>query len=212
MHVIEMTSEPARPGDRDTVGGHPIMEPGQPWPACTCGARMAFFFQIDVPDDVAIFGGEHLLVFQCPVHNEPNFGPAHLPDRYWETPSGENDMVHWRILLHRGGEASDAADEFLQPRRLVLRDAGPDDEWDFRVGGEPAWIQGPEECICACGAVLRFLAQIPENFGFPKQAQAPEQDACFDFDAYGLLLGNMIYILACPDRCHPAAAWPANQH
>jgi hypothetical protein len=94
----------------------------------------------------------------------------------------------------------------------VLREAGPEDEWDFRVGGEPAWIQYEENYTCACGTELSFLLQVPENYGFPKRAEAPEQDATFDSNAYGLLLGNMIYILACPDRCDPAAAWPANQN
>jgi hypothetical protein len=212
MHVIEMTEEPALPGDRDTVGGHPILAPGQAWPACTCGVRMALLFQIDVPDDVPVFGGEHLLVFQCPVHNEAVFGPVRLPDRYWEIPTGGYDMAHWRFLRNRDGVVADAADEFLQPRRLVLREAGPEDEWDFRVGGEPAWIQYEENYTCACGTELSFLLQVPENYGFPKRAEAPEQDATFDSNAYGLLLGNMIYILACPDRCDPAAAWPANQN
>ncbi|GIE30415.1 hypothetical protein Ait01nite_034600 [Actinoplanes italicus] len=212
MHVIEMTDEPAEPGDRNTAGGRPILAPGQSWPVCTCGERMAFFFQIDVPDDVPDFGGEHLLVFQCPVHNEAAFGPARLPDRYWETPSGGYDMAHWRFLRHRGGDVADVEDEVMQPRRLVLRAAGPDDEWDFRVGGEPAWIQGEEKYTCACGAELAFLVQIPENYGFPKLPEAPRQPDTFDSNAYGLLLGNMVYILACPDRCDPAAAWPANQN
>ncbi|GIE77334.1 hypothetical protein Aph02nite_32840 [Actinoplanes philippinensis] len=212
MRVIEMTSEPAVAGDRDTVGGWPVLDAGQSWPECTCGRRMALFFQIDVPADVAVFGGEHLLVFQCPVHNDAAFGPARLPERYWETPLGGNDTAFWRILRHRGDVVAAEPDPTLQPLRLVLREAGPDDEWEFRVGGEPDWIQGPEEHTCACGAALEFLAQVPEDFGFPKRPEAPEQIDCFDSDAYGLFLGNMVYLLACPRRCDAAAAWPVNQN
>ncbi|MFC6021397.1 hypothetical protein ACFP2T_35160 [Plantactinospora solaniradicis] len=208
-----MTSEPAIAGDRNTVGGWPILEPGQSWPGCACGERMVLFFQIDVPDDIAGFGGEHLLVFQCPVHNEACFGRAQLPERYWETPPPYgNEMVHWRILRHRGGIVAESADEFLQPPRLVLRDAGPDDKWAFRVGGKPTWIQDAMYHTCACGVDLEFLVQIPENFGFPKRPEVPEQDGAFSTDEYGLLLGNEIYLFACPNRCDPAAAWPVNQN
>ncbi|MFD1367709.1 hypothetical protein [Actinoplanes sichuanensis] len=206
MRVIEMSSEPAVAGDRNTVGGRPILQSEEDWPDCTCGRRMALFFQIDIP------GGEHLLVFQCPVHNEAAFGPRQLPERYWQTPVGGNEHAFWRILLHRGDVVAATPDETLQPLRLTLRDAGPDDEWEFRVGGEPAWIQGAEHHTCACGAELEFLAQIPENFGFPKRAEAPRQIDTFDSSAYGLFLGNMVYLLVCPRRCDPAAAWPVNQN
>ncbi|MBW6433370.1 hypothetical protein KZ829_06375 [Actinoplanes hulinensis] len=212
MHAIEITSEPAVAGDRNTVGGWPILESKQSWPDCSCGKRMVLFFQLDVPDDIADFGGEHLLVFQCPVHNEACFGPAQLPELYWEKPTSDYEMAHWRILRHRGGVVVESADAFLQPRRLLLRDAGPDDKWAFRVGGKPAWIQDAEVYTCACGAGLEFLAQIPENLGFPKRPEVPEQDGAFSEDEYGLLLGNMTYLLACPNHCDPAAAWPVNQH
>jgi hypothetical protein len=212
MRVIEMTSEPAVAGDRNTVGGWPVLESEQSWPDCTCGRRMALFFQIDVPDEVPGFGGEHLLVFQCPVHNDAAFGPRQLPERYWETPLGGNETAFWRIVRHRGDVVAASPDDTVQPLRLVLRDTGPDDEWEFRVGGEPAWIQGAENHTCACGADLEFLAQIPENFGFPKRPEAPRQIDTFDSDVYGLCLGNMVYLLACPRRCDPAAAWPVNQN
>lgn len=121
-------------------------------------------------------------------------------------------MAHWRMLRHRGGAVAESADPFSQPRRLVLRDAGPDDKWAFRVGGEPAWMQGPEHLTCACGADLRFLAQIPEDFGFAKLPDAPAQPASWSDNEYGLFLGNGVYLLACPNRCNPAAVWPVNQN
>jgi hypothetical protein len=212
MWVIEESGQAAVAGDRNTIGGWPVLGPETPWPDCTCGVRMAFFFQIDVPEDHPVFGGEHLLMFQCPVHNDPSDGPATLPARFWETPLGHNEHAFWRILRHRGGTPAAEPDPFIEPRGLVLRPAGPDDTWDFRIGGEPAWIQGPEPHTCACGAEMEFLLQIPENMPFRTRPGVPEQDGAFSSTAYGLLLGNVVYVLACPKPCDPAAAWPPVQN
>lgn len=212
MWVIETTSDVAVAGDRNTVGGWPVLAAEADWPVCTCGQRMIFFFQIDVPGDVPVFGGEHLLMFQCPVHNDASDGPRQLPERFWETPLGCNDTAFWRILRHRGGEPATAPDPFLEPRRLMLRAAGPDDEWNFRIGGEPAWAQGPESHTCACGTEMEFLLQIPECLGFTVRPGVAEQDGAFSETEYGLLLGNIVYVLACPQRCDPAAAWPPVQN
>jgi hypothetical protein len=208
MHLIEITSVPAVAGDRNTVGGWPILEPRQPWPVCGCGTRMVHFFQIDMP----VPGGEHLLAFQCPEHNEACFGPGQrqLPHRFWDTPPPPNELAHWRFLRQRSGVPADSPDPYLQPRRLVLRQAS--DRWGFRVGGAPAWIQGPERYRCACGSALVFLAQLPENFGFPKRAEAAEQPDSFSGDEYCMFLGNAVYLLGCPARCDPAAVWPVNQN
>jgi hypothetical protein len=212
MWVIELSGEAAVAGDRNTVGGWPVLGPGVEWPDCTCGVRMALFFQIDVPEDIPHFGGEHLLFFQCPVHNDPSDGPRQLPERFWETPLGCNDTAFWRILRHRGDLVAAEPDPLMEPRRLVLRAAGPDDEWDFRIGGAPAWVQGPEPHTCACGTEMEFLLQVPENYGFRTRPGTPEQDGAFSSTDYGLLLGNIVYVLACPKRCDPAAAWPPVQN
>jgi len=180
MYLIEVTSTSAVAGDRNTMGGWPILDQLQPWPACRCGTRMVLFFQLDVPPDIPIFGGEHLLAFQCPRHNEACFGPRErqLPPRYWDQPPSPNAMPFWRILRQRAGVVAATADPYLQPRRLTLKRAEEaSDEhgngvWAFKVGGLPAWSQGPEYYRCACGSELAFLGQVPENFGFPKRPEA----------------------------------------
>lgn len=207
-------------GTRNTIGGWPILEVDQPWPSCDCGERMVFYFQVDIPPEVATFGGDHVMVFQCPVHNEACFPPdsEQLPVRFWDHPPAPNKEVFWRILLHRTGTPAADPDPYLQPRRLTLRQTSDEvDEFGrgvpvFKVSGVPSWAQKPEHYRCPCGADLAFVCQIPENFGFDIIPGQPEQPDTFDSTQYGLFLGNEVYILACSAHCDPAAAWPVNQN
>ena len=48
---------------------------------------------------------------------------------------------------------------------------------------------------------------MPENFGFDMWPMRDRED-----EQAQLFLGNEIYILACPARCHPEAAWPVAQN
>ncbi|MBF9130271.1 hypothetical protein I0C86_15090 [Plantactinospora sp. S1510] len=220
MYLIEITSTPAVAGDRNTIGGWPILDPGQTWPACRCGTQMALFFQLDIPLDVPTFGGDHLLAFQCPRHNEACFPPRdrQLPALYWDQPPPPNKMSFWRILRQRAGVRAASADPHLQPLRLTLEraeevsDRHGNGASAFKVGGLPAWIQGPENYRCACGTELAFLCQVPENVGFPKRPEAEPQIDSFSAAEYGMFLGNEVYLLACPARCDPAAVWPVNQN
>jgi hypothetical protein len=67
--LVEITTMPAEAGDRDTIGGWPILEPDQPRPTCQRGIRTALFLQLDIPPDVPVFGGDHLLA--CPARCDP---------------------------------------------------------------------------------------------------------------------------------------------
>ncbi|MCO8274886.1 hypothetical protein M1L60_30265 [Actinoplanes sp. TRM 88003] len=204
MHTIEIRPEPPAAGDRNTIGGHPVLADGQSWPACFCGRPMVFFFQVDVP----AFGGDHLLVFQCPVHDDPAFGPAELPARFWDEVVEPYDGPFWRMFLRPAGTPSPEADPHIEPRRLVLHPAEGRDAPGFKVGGDPSWVQEPEHYRCACGTDMVFLGQVPENFGFdmwpPRNRETDDQAQLF--------LGNELYIFACPARCHPEALWPALQN
>ncbi|WP_327145763.1 hypothetical protein [Nocardia sp. NBC_01327] len=216
-YVIDVSGEIGVAGDRDTIGGWPVLDADQPWPLCDCGARMALYFQVEVPAGVPHFGGDQLLVFQCPAESDACYpSETQLPAEYWDHPA-ENDHAFWRILLQRNGVPVDAADPYLQPHRLVVRgfedaDHGNDSLplQDFKVGGAAFWVQAAEHFRCACGTDLVFLCQVPENFDFSAYLRDPDIDLpAFDD---GLLLGNIVYILACPAHCHPAAAYPVCQN
>jgi hypothetical protein len=103
-YVIEIDSAPAGTDDRNTIGGRPLLDADQAWPSCRCDTPMVLFFQVDVPTDVPVFGGDHLLVFQCPNHNDACFPPSSelLPERFWDRPPPPNDAPFWRIVIHRG--------------------------------------------------------------------------------------------------------------
>ncbi len=212
VHMIEKRPEKAERGDRDTIGGWPLLDPGESWPACYCGDRMVLFFQVSIPADIPAFGGDHLLVFQCPTHDDVAVPKSRqLPDGYWDTLTDPYDGPFWRILLRTSGVPATEADPYVQPLRLDLRPGtemvdGGRGRQGFKIGGVASWAQYPEDYRCACGTELTFLAQVPENWGFDLW---PMQDGR---DQVQLFLGNEIYILACPARCHPEALWPVAQN
>ena len=218
IYLVE-PAEPVSDASANTIGGRPILAAGLDWPVCPCGLRMIFFFQLVVPDDVPTFGGDHLLVFQCPEDNDACVPPAstRLPDRYWDELPPPDGKPFWRILIHSGGDPHPDADPYLRPRHLALRRTAETinhgrGKRAFKVGGTPSWAQDPERYQCACGADLKFLCQVPEDFGFDTLPGQEEQPGWYRSDSYALFLGNEVYILACPAHCHPAAAWPVNQN
>ncbi|MFE3541931.1 hypothetical protein ACFXK0_03035 [Nocardia sp. NPDC059177] len=220
-YLISAGAEPAERGDRDSIGGWPVLDAGQDWPMCGCGSALALYFQVGIPGSVPHFGGDQLLVFCCPAEGDcaPMPGTP-LPERYWDTLPA-NEPHGWRILLQRTGIAHQAADPYFTPRRLTLTAATDyDDEpgfegplQGFKIGGAPSWVQDAEEHRCACGAEMVFLCQVSEDFPFRKFAD-PGLDPSIRRDAIdeGLFLGNQVYLLACPDRCDPAALWPVCQN
>jgi hypothetical protein len=220
-YLVEVGTEPADPGARDTVGGWPVLPDGELWPRCDCGEAMVCFLHLDVPADVPAFGGDHLAVFQCPHHNDACMPPSdgRLPQRFWDAPPDEQRLF-WRITLtHQGTtSATRSSDDYLQVRPLTLHRIDEQvDEYGrgragFKIGGTPSWAQSPEHYTCPCGAELAMVCQVPENFGFERQPGRPSQPDTFDDDQYGLFLGNEIYVVACPEHCHPAAAWPILQN
>jgi len=78
-----------KPGDRNTIGGYPIFRQGQTTPNCgECGARMVFFFQLDIHKEYGISAqtDSHLLVFVYPTHNDIPFNCSDGPrePNFWE--------------------------------------------------------------------------------------------------------------------------------
>ncbi|GAA3499579.1 hypothetical protein ACF09G_09695 [Streptomyces albogriseolus] len=210
---IEIGTEPLDRPARNSVGGWPYFVDGQEWPRCFCGERMALFFQLDVPEDIEFFGGEHLSVFHCAHHNEasdPVTADGRLVPRFWEAPQPPFPGSFWRVLLQRDPGIPEAEPEpAVRALPLTLR---PAQDTYFKVGGTASWAQSPEYYRCACGSELAFVCQVPENWEFGVRTGAPVQPDSIRDDAYLLFLGNEVYLLACPQRCDPAAVFPVNQN
>ncbi|MGW3614673.1 hypothetical protein ACWD6N_33400 [Micromonospora sp. NPDC005163] len=221
-HVVEVGTEPLDRPMRNSVGGWPFLDDAQEWPECFCGERMALFFQLDIPPDVEIFGGDHLLVFHCRAHNdasEPESANGRLVPRYWDAPQPPYPRPFWRVLLQRHAALPAAeAEPSLCALPLTLRPFmdTPNSRGlgaqSFKVGGTPSWAQDPEYYRCACGADLVYVCQVPEGMEFAVHPGQPEQPYSIRADTYWLFLGNEVYLLACPAHCDPAAVWPVNQN
>ncbi|UGT42648.1 DUF1963 domain-containing protein [Nocardia yamanashiensis] len=212
--IHNSSSSRATRNTRSSIGGWPYLDPGQPWPECRCGKQMALYFQIQLPDYIPHFGGDQLLMFLCPDENDAGFYPeaGQLPERYWDDAPGAG-RPFWRILLQRNAVHADTPDPHFEPSRLywkIRRDIAPGEPAaGFIVGGTPQWVQDPEHYRCACGTDLVFLCQVPEDYQFRDYAIRGKH---FRSVEDGLFLGNQVYILACPARCDPAAAWPVCQN
>lgn len=222
-HEIEVGTELLDRPARDSVGGWAFLDDDQEWPECFCGERMALFFQLDVPLDLDVFGGDHLLVFHCRAHNDASdaeLANGRLVPRYWKAPQPPYPRPFWCVLLQRHAGLPVAEPEpSLLALPLTLRPFVDTPGGSrglgaqrFKVGGTPSWAQDPEHYTCACGADLVYLCQVPEGMEFAVHPGLPEQPYSVGADTYGLFLGNEIYMLACPAHCDPAAVWPVNQN
>jgi len=196
---------------RNTIGGRPILARGQVWPRCHCDARMVFFFQLDLPPGLPLFGGHHLLVFQCAEHAASWLPPdiERLPTRFWEG-DPNNGPASWSILVNRP-----APELTLEPEpRLAaaaltvtpMTEAAPDGRGlpVFKLGGVPSWAGEVERYRCSCGAAMHFVGQIPEQYEFA----APDDDDRLPLTLFG---GHEVYLHACGNRCDPRAVWPICQ-
>jgi hypothetical protein len=170
---------------------------------------MVFFFQLDLPPDIELFGGHHLLVFQCPIHAAAVQPPdiARLPTRFWEgTPS--NGPAFWQCVVNRPSpEITLEPETRLAPAALSIApmtDAAPDGRGlqRFKIGGTPSWAHDEERYRCACGAHMHYLAQVPEGFEFAAGADA---------EPLTLFAGHEVYFHHCGNRCDPRAVWPVCQ-
>jgi hypothetical protein len=219
-HLIELADPVAGKPARDTAGGSAILAEGQTYPTCgKCRARMVLFFQFDIRSEFKLpfEAGSHLLVFMCPKHNDIPWMPDNqamtkLAERFWE-----KESEHYAIILNRPNKKEWIAepDPILQHRRLTFKrsieavqpfgdfDVGG---YEFKVGGVPSWINFSfDDKQCPCGCKLQFVCQVSEDFSFPQRPGVPEQPDNFSSTAYGLFLGNFVYIMACSRQCDPRA-------
>ncbi|MCK7622415.1 hypothetical protein MUU72_04670 [Streptomyces sp. RS10V-4] len=222
-YEMDVGTEPLAGPARNSVGGWPFLDEGQPWPECFCGERLALFFQLDLPPDLGPFGGAHLLVFHCRAHNDATdaqmTADGRLVPRYWDAPQPPYPAPFWRVLLQRRATLPTAEPEpSVRALPLTLRPFADTPGENglgaqrFKVGGAPSWAQEPEYYQCACGTDLVYLCQVPEGMEFAVHPGQPEQPYSIGADTYGLFLSNEVYLLACPAHCDPAAVWPVNQN
>ncbi|MFB8006912.1 hypothetical protein [Nocardia sp. NPDC056000] len=167
--------------------------------------------------DVPHFGGDQLLVFQCPRDSDCSYTEKrNLPANFWDA-GVAGKPPFWRILVQSKGVAQQDPDPIFRPTRLSLRETEDKSDgrplYGFKIGGRPHYLQRPRSLFCACGTKLVFLAQVGEDFPFRKYKAADADNGEYPRSLDdGLLLGNKVYIMACPDRCDPAAAWPECQN
>lgn len=213
-YQVEVTDESATSDDRDTIGGAPQLSTSQPHPRCKlCGEQMVLFLQFDIREEFGLpfKPGSHLLAFMCPQHNDASITSAEkspLAPAFWDHED------HFSLLLLPPESSAPRAeiDHHIQPRRIrfVKTTEQVDDDGEikrgmegFKVGGTPGWINYAPAPKCSCGGSMRFVTQIPENFGFRQTATAPEQPNSFSRSEYCFLLGNAVYIMACDKQCNP---------
>ncbi|MFI0960892.1 hypothetical protein ACH4S8_05680 [Streptomyces sp. NPDC021080] len=221
-HTIEVGTEPLERPARNSTGGRPFLDDTAEWPECFCGERMALFFQLDIPADIQHFAGDHLLVFHCRAHNDasdPESADGRLVPGYWDAPQPPYPRPFWRVLLQRHASLpAPETEPSVRAMPLTLRPLVDTPSprglgaQTFKIGGTPSWAQDPEHYRCACGADLVYLCQVPEGMEFAVHPGLPEQPYSIGADTYNLFLANEVYLLACPDHCHPAAVWPVNQN
>jgi hypothetical protein len=229
MHKIVVTDRVAQKGDRNSVGGFPILAQHQVHPRCKiCDAQMALFLQFDLKPEFALsfLENSHFLAFMCPNHNDiPTVAQdflnsaAIIPDRYWEQEEG-----HFTLILNPPNieETIGGCDPFIQAKQLdfvkaeeTIEDWGDPEagislivgsEQGFKIGGTPSWFNYDCQANCSCGAKMQFIGQIPTDFGFTQIPNVPKQPDGFSSTEYCFLLGNQVYMMACSKQCHEMAA------
>jgi hypothetical protein len=193
---------------RDSIGGHPFLPEGTPWPICpVSNQRMVLFFQFDIRKEfgLRLAPGSHLAVFMSPAVNEIDSfdtiaSGSDLPDQFWKKRG-----THFKVFLFDAKTPlvkHDDADAFLVAQTLSFsQDDDPSDPFLF-VGGEPRWYQDEE-----LHPGFDFICQLSENFPFLKQASAPKQPHTFSSKAYCLFLGNSMYLFAREHPLHEEDVW-----
>lgn len=198
---------------KNMIGGDAIVHKSFNIPQCNqCGGELLLFIQFDLSEffELPFENNSHFVLFMCPKCNEiptfESFQNGNLPPKFWTKTEG-----HFMAALFRPVEDEIIIKQkpILIPHKLnfspMYDELKPIEE--IRIGAEPYWFQDPEVYTCCCGEKMKFFCQIPENYGFTKQKDAPEQSDSFSEHEYCLFLGNEIYIFACPKQCTPNSVW-----
>lgn len=211
--------------DCGCIGGAPELPVGDPWPLCgICGDEMVLFFNIRLPElaQSPFIPRSRLQVFACREHddisgtiysdyirsNQISF-VKQLPPEFWNISDG-----HYLLRLLLPAEATEAGkpEGRLEQRFLTARGSAPGCTHGLKLFGEPDWLQDPEVHVCACGAPMALILQVPDGYGFQMMPNALGQPNSFSNSQYCLFLGNQLYLLACTSQCNAKALWPVLQN
>jgi hypothetical protein len=166
--------------------------------------------------------GSRLQVFACLEHDDiagpiySDYSPfeqasreLELPNNYWEMHDGHYLL---RLLPPHVATNSTRQEPRLVSQSLAATLASQEDGDGLKLFGEPLWAQGPEPHNCSCGAEMRLLLQVPDDYEFPMVEGAEQQSGSISDDTSLLFLGSRLYLLACTQQCHPQALWPVLQN
>lgn len=206
------------------IGGTPELTDAG-WPKCRlCHAEMICYLDLKLPEcDTSDFvTGSRLQVFACLEHDdiagpiytdyapfERASGVLGLPSNYWDMHDGHYLL---RLLPPTVETIATRQDPRLVPQPLVATLASHDEGDGLKLLGEPLWVQNPELHHCSCGAEMKLLLQVPDDYEFPMVDDAEQQPNSISDSTCLLFLGNRLYLLACTRQCHPHALWPVLQN
>ena len=194
---VPQTEAAGAPPLGSKFAGLPFIPAGQEWPACGhCALPLQLFAQINpagLPAAAAApFGGRLLQVFFCTndetmCEEKDNFSPfssarcvrlldpaGAVPRAYAVSPVADayperaitgwreqDDYPNWEELDLLGVELSDAESD-------QLADEADTPLQGDKLGGWPAWVQGPNYPACPqCAAPMRPLLQIDSEDNLP---------------------------------------------
>jgi hypothetical protein len=142
------------------------------WPVCgDCGHPMQFQGQILTANESGE-GQRLLLIFMC---------VQGVGCDTWSQDGGGNLVIKLPVTpdlhLHRISQRANPRPLMYGARLVQMAGEeyeGARSEWARRnrtskrrvlgqLGGEPVWLQGEEQPICACGRKMRFVAQLEEG-------------------------------------------------
>jgi hypothetical protein len=211
--------------DCGCIGGRPGLPVGDRWPLCEiCGDELVLFFDIQLPESAQspFIPYSRLQVYACREHDDIS-GTIYsdyersnqvalvkqLPPEFWKISDG-----HYLLRLLSPIEDTELGkqEDRLEKKFLKARESAEGCTHGLKLFGEPDWLQDPEVHICACGAPMALILQVPDGYGFQMMPNATEQSNSFSNSQYCLFLGNQLYLLGCTSQCNAHALWPVLQN
>jgi hypothetical protein len=211
-HHIKIDSTTYMDGDRNTIGGVPILQKGQSVPCCQkCGRQLTLFLQFDIDKtfNLPFEEGSHFLLFSCiPCENLPDEEYSDV-DKVVKVSFGNPVCGHYSLMMNEpnSDEIFGSNDNEIEPKQIVFNEVNKSikdcqyvgktgDDFEFKVGGVAAWCNYSINLNCRCGAPISFLCQISDSFDF----FAPANKSTI---YHSLFFGNIVYVMGRTKQCSP---------